>query len=107
MKNKLYIHEHPPGSGKTFAMTELIKQSDCRVVFAVPTLKLVYEIKNLLDNCMVITNEIPPRGQSVSEYLFHNKECIDSTRVILTTHSTLLRHAEYFGDRTLIIDELP
>ncbi|MEZ9188041.1 hypothetical protein AB4133_01720 [Vibrio sp. 10N.286.52.F8] len=107
MKNKLYIHEHPPGSGKTFAMTNLIKKSDCRVVFAVPTLKLVYEINSLLDDCMVITNEIPPRGQSVSEYLFHNKDCIDETRVILTTHSTLLRHTEYFGDRTLIIDELP
>ncbi|MFA0435940.1 DEAD/DEAH box helicase family protein [Vibrio breoganii] len=108
MKNKLYIHEHPPGSGKTFAMTNLIKQSDCRVVFAVPTLKLVYEIERTLDDCMVINNEIAKaQGQSVSEYLFHNKECIDETRVILTTHSTLLRHAEYFGDRTLIIDELP
>ncbi|WP_102315632.1 DEAD/DEAH box helicase family protein [Vibrio cyclitrophicus] len=107
MKNKLYIHEHPPGSGKTFAMVDLIKQSDCRVVFVVPTLKLVYEIKSLLNDCMVITNEIPPRGQSVSEYLFQNKESIDNTRVVLTTHATLLRHAEYFGDRTLIIDELP
>lgn len=108
MKNKLYIHEHPPGSGKTFAMTDLIKKSDCRVVFAVPTLKLVYEIEQLLDDCMVVNSEIAKKqGQSVSEYLFHNKECIDETRVILTTHATLLRHAEYFGDRTLIIDELP
>ncbi|PMG06833.1 hypothetical protein BCV02_00655 [Vibrio breoganii] len=107
MKDKLYIHEHPPGSGKTFAMTELIKQSDCRVVFAVPTLKLVYEIKALLGDCLVVTSETPPRGQSVSEFLFHNKDYIDETRVILTTHSTLLRYADSFGERTLIIDELP
>lgn len=107
MKNKLFIHEHPPGSGKTHSMLETIKRTECRIVYAAPTLKLIYEIERQMDDCFVITSETPPRGQTVSEYLAHNKEEVDSARVILTTHSTLLRYAEYFTARTLIIDELP
>ncbi|TKG33802.1 hypothetical protein FCV85_08030 [Vibrio sp. F13] len=105
--NKLFIHEYPPGSGKTHSMVQSVIESDCRVVFAAPTLKLIYEIEKQFDDCFVITGETPPRGQTVSEYLANNKDEINDTRVILTTHATLLRHADFFGERTLIIDELP
>lgn len=105
--NKLFIHEYPPGSGKTHSMVQAIVESDCRVVYAAPTLKLIYEIEQQLTDCFVITGETPPRGQTVSEYLANNKDEIESARVVLTTHATLLRHADSFGARTLIIDELP
>lgn len=105
--NKLFIHEYPPGSGKTYSMVQAIVDSDCRVVYAAPTLKLIYEIEKELTDCFVVTGETPPRGQTVSEYLFHNKDDVEASGVILTTHATLLRHADSFGERTLVIDELP
>lgn len=105
--NKLFIHEYPPGSGKTHSMVKAIVDSECRVVFAAPTLKLIYEIEQQLDNCFVITGETPPRGQTIAEYLANNSQEVADARVILTTHATLLRYADFFGERTLIIDELP
>ncbi|MGD1448243.1 hypothetical protein [Vibrio harveyi] len=105
---KLFIHEHPPGSGKTHSIVDVINHFDSSefIVYAVPTLVLAHEIGKKLD-CLVITSETPSRKQTVTQWIAENYETISSSRVILTTHSTLLNNLPSFHHRHLFIDELP
>lgn len=105
MKKKLVVHGYPAGAGKTYSICEKIKSDRNRYLIAVPTKKLQSEYAKMLPDALVINDD---DSKNVSQYIAYQQSIIDSNRVVIITHVTLLTHGDKFGiDRELIIDELP
>lgn len=111
MSNKLIVHEYPAGAGKTFAICKKIKSDNIRYLIAVPTKNLQDEYSKLIPDALVINDELVINGvkSTVNQYLASNLDIINSKRILIITHVTLLTHGDKFGfgQRELIIDELP
>lgn len=112
MNNKqLFIHEHNAGSGKSHSMINLINrlveinQSDLYVLIAVPTKKLQNQYLAQLPNALVLNEDTC--GKYVNKYIVNNQTKIQNTRIVIITHATLLVSGNMFGERCLVIDELP
>ncbi|MFV0596962.1 hypothetical protein [Shewanella sp.] len=99
----LYIHEHNAGAGKTFAICSKIKNSNKKYLISVPTKKLQVEYSKLIPDALVINDD----NTNVNQYIAYQQSIIDARRVVIITHVTLLTHGDKFGQRELIIDELP
>lgn len=99
----LYIHEHNAGAGKTFAICSNIKNSNKKYLISVPTKKLQTEYSKLIPDALVINDD----NTNVNQYIAYQQSIIDARRVVIITHVTLLTHGDKFGQRELIIDELP
>ncbi|MBW3527221.1 hypothetical protein KO533_11685 [Shewanella sp. NKUCC05_KAH] len=112
MNNKqLFIHEHNAGSGKSHSMINLmnrlieVEQADLDVLIAVPTKKLQNQYLAQLPNALVLNEDTC--GGSVTQYIIDNQTKIKNTRIVIITHACLLSNGNMFGERCLVIDELP
>ncbi|UOE82177.1 DEAD/DEAH box helicase family protein [Vibrio splendidus] len=120
-KGKLYLHEHPPGAGKTHMMVKLMNDSkQHRVTYSAPTTALIDELAEKLEDTLIVTSETVGKA-TVGKWLEKNTSKLQKAKVVLTTHESLLRYPEYFqkcvlvdkngkqyeDKRDLVIDELP
>lgn len=112
MNNKqLFIHEHNAGSGKSHSMINLInrlietEQCNLDVLIAVPTKKLQNQYLAQLPNALLLNEDAC--GGSVTQYIINNQNKIQNTRIIIITHACLISNGNMFGERCLVIDELP
>lgn len=108
MSKKLIVHEYPAGAGKTYAICKHIENSNDMFLIAVPTKELQKEYTTKLTGALVINDDknSVTRG-NVGQYIAYNQKTINDTRILIITHTTLLTHADKFGKRELVIDELP
>ncbi|GCF89143.1 DEAD/DEAH box helicase [Shewanella sp. M-Br] len=114
MNNKqLFIHEHNAGSGKSHSMINLMKnlieveQADLYILISVPTKKLQNQYLAQLPNALVLVLNEDTCGGSVTQYIINNQNKIQNTRIIIITHACLISNGNMFGERCLVIDELP
>ncbi|MCS6236027.1 hypothetical protein G3495_12965 [Shewanella baltica] len=116
MNNKqLFIHEHNAGSGKSHSMINLmnrlieVEQADLDVLISVPTIDLQKQYHAQLPNALVLNDDTRRDAgySSVTDYIVANQTKIQNTRIIIICHPTLLSNGNMFGERCLVIDELP
>ncbi|GCF91029.1 DEAD/DEAH box helicase family protein [Shewanella sp. M-Br] len=112
MNNKqLFIHEYNAGSGKSFSMINLmnrlieVEQADLDVLISVPTKKLQNQYLAQISNALVLNEDTC--GGSVTQYIINNQNKIQNTRIVIITHACLISNGNMFGERCLVIDELP